>query len=339
MLSSERFFAEPGRWFRQVLDFLELPAFTPTPTTGTTPTTTGGWATRSAGAWSSTTASPTEAVRVARRRPRLERLVQSVAADDAARQDLTTLARGGASTWSAPSPPACSISCSWWWSPGAWGPGHRRLLRGRGPVPDPVQRRHPRLRRRAAADGAALPGPRPHPRPAPRPGRRPLAGGRRRLPARAGRLVVRPRAGRRVLPPRRGRDRPAGRLHPHLRRVRARLGADAGGVRGHPRLRHHAANGVPGQDRPPGPAAPAGPAGRPGRVGGHGGAAYLGPYLPVLAAGLVWLAVLLGRAERRAAATPRRPSPPGRWAGWWGSSGASPARAGWRRSSRPPRCG
>jgi Sulfotransferase domain len=29
VLSSERFFAEPGRWFKQVLDFLELPAFTP----------------------------------------------------------------------------------------------------------------------------------------------------------------------------------------------------------------------------------------------------------------------------------------------------------------------
>jgi Sulfotransferase domain len=29
VLSSERFFAEPGLWFKQVLDFLELPAFTP----------------------------------------------------------------------------------------------------------------------------------------------------------------------------------------------------------------------------------------------------------------------------------------------------------------------
>jgi hypothetical protein len=29
VLSSERFFAEPGRWFEQVLDFLELPAFIP----------------------------------------------------------------------------------------------------------------------------------------------------------------------------------------------------------------------------------------------------------------------------------------------------------------------
>jgi hypothetical protein len=29
VLSSERFFADPGRWFKQVLDFLELPAFTP----------------------------------------------------------------------------------------------------------------------------------------------------------------------------------------------------------------------------------------------------------------------------------------------------------------------
>ena len=59
VLSSERFFAEPERTFRQVLDFLELPAFTPTPSRSTTATTTGGWATRSTGAWSSTTASPT----------------------------------------------------------------------------------------------------------------------------------------------------------------------------------------------------------------------------------------------------------------------------------------
>ncbi|HYJ73620.1 MAG TPA: oligosaccharide flippase family protein, partial [Actinomycetota bacterium] len=43
--------------------------------------------------------------------------------------------------------------------------------------------------------------------------------------------------------------------------------------------------------------------------------AYLGPYLPVLAAGLVWLAVLLGRAERRGggdAPAPRPARPLGR---------------------------
>ncbi len=60
---------------------------------------------------------------------------------------------------------------------------------------------------------------------------------------------------------RHGEDRPADRLHPHLRGVRPRLGAVADGVRGHPGLRHHAADGVPGQDRPPGPPAPARAAG------------------------------------------------------------------------------
>ena len=144
--------------------------------------------------------------------------------------------------------------------------------------------------------------------------------------------MVRPRAGRRVLPPRRGRDRPAGRLHPHLRRVRARLGAVAGGVRGHPRLRHHAADGVPGQDRPPGPAAPAGPAGHPGRVGGHGGRARLPGAVPAGAggrAGLAGRAAAPGRAPRRRR---RRPGAPARPA-------AGPAGGGVLALHRPPRAG
>jgi O-antigen/teichoic acid export membrane protein len=52
--------------------------------------------------------------------------------------------------------------------------------------------------------------------------------------------------------------------------------------------------------------------------------AYLGPYLPVLAAGLVWLAVLLGRAERRGgdAPAPRPARPLGRLVGeFWRFTG------------------
>ena len=60
--------------------------------------------------------------------------------------------------------------------------------------------------------------------------------------------------------------------------------------------------------------------------------AYLGPYLPVLAAGLVWMAVLLRADERRGgdddAPAPRPTRPDGRLVEFW----RSPARAGWRRS-------
>jgi O-antigen/teichoic acid export membrane protein len=66
--------------------------------------------------------------------------------------------------------------------------------------------------------------------------------------------------------------------------------------------------------------------------------AWLGPYLPALAAGLAWLAVLLRRAERPAPAPPSRRRP-GRAAGWPGSSGASPAPGGWPPCSRRPACG
>ena len=66
--------------------------------------------------------------------------------------------------------------------------------------------------------------------------------------------------------------------------------------------------------------------------------AYLGPYLPAAVAGLAWLAVLLRRAERPRAGGPAV-QPPGRPGGWWGSSGASPARGGWPPCSRRPACG
>jgi O-antigen/teichoic acid export membrane protein len=50
--------------------------------------------------------------------------------------------------------------------------------------------------------------------------------------------------------------------------------------------------------------------------------AYLGPYLPVLAAGLVWLGVLLRRAERRGDGAPARPRPAGRLLGeFWRFTG------------------
>ena len=97
VLSSERFFADPGRCFEQVLDFLELPAFTPDgyeKHNAHDYRKMGDQVARAPGR--ALPGAQPAAVRVARRRLRLERLVPTVAADDAARQDLTTLARGGA---------------------------------------------------------------------------------------------------------------------------------------------------------------------------------------------------------------------------------------------------
>ena len=132
--------SDPERTFAQVLDFLELPAFTPDGSRSTTATTTGRWATRSApgrralpGANGGCTVvlAPTSAGPY----PLMETAAAPATGDDApARPDHP--AKAG-SHCRRPSPGCATSLWSWW--PGS-GPGTRRFS-GRGPVPHPVQRR------------------------------------------------------------------------------------------------------------------------------------------------------------------------------------------------------